>query len=234
MSASLLSALEHRAKDNCGEFHLSRYGLRVGPSRFSAGPLQEAMRQPGAHVLAQGVPPACILPLKAMSLTLSDGSTIDFDAAESFSAQRYAPFAWGGLRSWLVDHIRVLHSPPTREEWSVSISPGSMYSLDCVMRLLLDPGDALLCEEYTFMATKDLFGSLDATVLPLAMDAHGLIPSSVEVACQTRAAAGLPAPKLLYIIPVGQNPTGTCLAPERYAAIYNLARQYGFVIVEDE
>ena len=73
---------------HCGPIPLSAFGARVGPSRFSAGPLQEVMRQPGAHVLAAGVPPMQTLPLAGITLTLTDGSTVTLDQAETRTAQR--------------------------------------------------------------------------------------------------------------------------------------------------
>ena len=212
---------------------LSAYGRRVGPSRFSAGPLQEVMKQEGAHVMAQGVPPVTALPIASLSATLADGSTVELDAVETRNAQRYAPFAWAPLRSWLLEHVREQHSPPS-EHWDVSITAGSMLGIDAVLRLLLDPGDAVLCEEFTFLASKDNLLAAGATLLPLAMDEDGLLPSAVEEECEARLAAGLPLPKLLYTIPVGQNPTGSRLRPDRYAAIYSAARRYGLVIVEDD
>ena len=120
---------------HCGPIPLSAFGARVGPSRFSAGPLQEVMRQPGAHVLAAGVPPMQTLPLAGITLTLTDGSTVTLDQAETRTAQRYAPFAWAPLRAWLLDHVREQHAPPG--EWDVSITPGSMCAIDAVLRLLL-------------------------------------------------------------------------------------------------
>ena len=160
----------------CGAFKLSSFGQLVGPSRFSAGPLQEVMRQPGAHVLAQGVPPMASLPIVGVKITLADGTVIEIDKAESLTSQRYAPFGWSSLRSWLVEHVRQQHAPPA-EDWDVGITSGSMYALDAVLRQLVDPGDAVLCEEYTFLATKDLLHCLRADIVPLAMDADGLLPS---------------------------------------------------------
>ena len=114
---------------SCGPIRLSAFGARVGPSRFSAGPLQEVMRQPGAHVLAQGVPPLCTLPLAGISLQLTDGSTVTLDAEDAKQAQRYAPFAWAPLRSWLLDHVAEQHSPPG--EWAPAPLSRSERSSGC-------------------------------------------------------------------------------------------------------
>lgn len=218
---------------SCGSIRLSALGSRVGPSPFSSGPLHEVMRMPGAHVLAQGVPPLCTLPLKSVTLNLSDGSTVQLDTADTCSAQRYAPFGWSTLRSWLHEHIERMHHPPCAD-WGFSLIPGSMAGLDLVFRLVVEAGDVVLIEEFTFMAAKDLLRTQGAELLPVRLDSEGLIPGSIEEMCESRRSAGLPMPKALYTIPVGQNPTGSRLAPCRYEEIYALARRYGFVIVEDD
>ena len=64
---------------------------------------------PGAHVLAQGVPPMSTLPLAGVTLSLTDGSTVTLDDVETRNAQRYAPFAWAPLRSWLLEHMAEQH-----------------------------------------------------------------------------------------------------------------------------
>eukprot|EP00408_Alexandrium_pacificum_P005822 CAMPEP_0171208146 /NCGR_PEP_ID=MMETSP0790-20130122/27940_1 /TAXON_ID=2925 /ORGANISM="Alexandrium catenella, Strain OF101" /LENGTH=260 /DNA_ID=CAMNT_0011673737 /DNA_START=1 /DNA_END=784 /DNA_ORIENTATION=+ len=46
--------------------------------------------------------------------------------------------------------------------------------------------------------------------------------------------AGAPKPRVLYTIPVGSNPTGASLSAERKAAIYEVARKHGMIIMEDD
>lgn len=41
-------------------------------------------------------------------------------------------------------------------------------------------------------------------------------------------------PKMMYIIPTGNNPTGTILTEERRRQVYELACKYDFLIVEDD
>jgi 2-aminoadipate transaminase len=60
------------------------------------------------------------------------------------------------------------------------------------------------------------------------MDEDGLQVDELE-----RVLAGGLRPKLLYSIPDHQNPAGVSLTAERRAPLVELARRYGFVIVED-
>lgn len=71
-------------------------------------------------------------------------------------------------------------------------------------------------------------------MIPVAMDDQGMIPSTLEDILQTRAAAGLPAPRVIYVIPSGQNPTGAMMGPERRAEVYEVCRRHNLVIVEDD
>lgn len=84
-----------------------------------------------------------------------------------------------------------------------------MCLMQVVMRLLMDAGEAMLCEEYTYPhIAESMVQPQGYTAIPLAMDAEGIIPCSFRTTLQGLRDAGKPLPKLLYTIPVGQNPTG--------------------------
>ena len=81
--------------------------------------------------------------------------------------------------------------------------------MQVVMRLLMDQGDAMLCEEYTYPhIAESMVQPQGYAAIPLAMNAHGIIPGTFRTHLQSLRDAGQPLPKLLYTIPVGQNPTG--------------------------
>jgi DNA-binding transcriptional MocR family regulator len=71
-------------------------------------------------------------------------------------------------------------------------------------------------------------------LLPVAMDAQGMLPSALESLLSRRRAEGLRMPRAMYVIPSGQNPTGAAMGPARRAEIYEVARRYDLVIVEDD
>lgn len=78
-----------------------------------------------------------------------------------------------------------------------------------VFRLLLDRGDAVLCEEFTYPhIAESLVGPQGFVAVPLAMDSHGIVPSLLRRTLEGMRAAARPLPRLLYTVPVGQNPTG--------------------------
>jgi DNA-binding transcriptional MocR family regulator len=81
--------------------------------------------------------------------------------------------------------------------------------LQVVFRLLLDRGDTVLCEEFTYPhIAESLVGPQGFVAVPLALDGHGIVPRLFRRTLEAMRAAGKPLPRLLYTVPVGQNPTG--------------------------
>lgn len=78
------------------------------------------------------------------------------------------------------------------------------------MSLLMDKGDTILCESYTYPHL------IESLVIPkgfqvhgIETDAEGIIPAAFSKALEQYTKQGTKPPKLLYTVPVGQNPTGT-------------------------
>jgi DNA-binding transcriptional MocR family regulator len=61
-----------------------------------------------------------------------------------------------------------------------------------------------------------------------------MIPETLESVLSDRLSRGLKMPKMLYLIPTGNNPSGTVISDERRKKIYDLACRYDFLIVEDD
>lgn len=71
-------------------------------------------------------------------------------------------------------------------------------------------------------------------IIGIPEDADGMDPNIIENILSTRLSQGLKMPKALYVIPTGNNPTGSILSEERRIKIYELACQYDFLILEDD
>lgn len=114
----------------------------------------------------------------------------------------------------------------------VLITNGSQQGIDLLCRLFLGPGDALAMEEPGYLGAINGFRNLGARILPLPLnDDEGLDPAAVGEALRVWRG---PAPKLLYITPTFQNPTGSCMGPARRAAMAELAARHSLLLVEDD
>ncbi|HKI92059.1 MAG TPA: PLP-dependent aminotransferase family protein [Gaiellaceae bacterium] len=149
------------------------------------------------------------------------------DAGEA-SAFQYAPTR--GLEGTLDALARRIEATQGRRPAAdeLAITSGAMEALDLVAASFLDPGDLVVVEGPTYLGAIQAFRGFEAEVVAVPVDDEGLAVDELE----RQLVAGL-APKLLYTIPDHQNPAGVSLLRERRAALVELARRHGFLVVED-
>lgn len=105
---------------------------------------------------------------------------------------------------------------------------GSSQAFDLLLKALIDPGDVILVESPTFLGAIQAMRLYGAKLVSMPMDEGGVIVEAVEELVKAHH------PKLMYVIPTFQNPTGRTLALERRKALAAMAAKYGFVIAEDD
>jgi len=149
------------------------------------------------------------------------------DAGEGRAFQ-YAPTrGLAGLIDTLAERLeRTQGRRPAADE--LVITSGAIEALELVSRSFLDSGDLVVVEAPTYLGAIMAFRGYDAELASVPMDDDGLMVDELE----QMLANGL-RPKLLYTIPDHQNPAGVSLAADRRQSLVDLARRYGFLIVED-
>jgi 2-aminoadipate transaminase len=110
----------------------------------------------------------------------------------------------------------------------VLITSGGIEALQLLARTFVDSGDLVMVEAPTYLGAIMAFTGFEAEVDAIGVDDGGLRVDELEAAL-----AGGRRPKLLYVIPDHQNPTGLSLATERRAALVDVCRRYGVLLVED-
>jgi 2-aminoadipate transaminase len=108
------------------------------------------------------------------------------------------------------------------------ITSGGIDCLELVAKSIVDPGDAAVVEEPSYLGAIMAFRSYEADLRGVPMDGDGM---RVDLLADMLA-RGL-RPKVLFTIPDHQNPTGLSLAADRRMALVDLARRYRFLILED-
>jgi 2-aminoadipate transaminase len=172
---------------------------------------------------AGGFPDPATFPRERVSELLQE-----FAAAGESSAFQYAPTrGLAGPLDALADRLeRVQGRRP--EEGELLITSGAIEALDLVGTAFLDRGDLVVVEAPTYLGSIQAFRKFEASLLAVPIDDDGLRVDDLE----ERLAGGL-GPKLVYTIPDHQNPAGVSLAADRRERLVELAREYGFPIVED-
>jgi 2-aminoadipate transaminase len=108
------------------------------------------------------------------------------------------------------------------------ITSGGIDCMELVAKSYLDAGDAVVVEAPTYLGAIMAFRGYEADVRGVPVDGDGLRTDVLA----DQLAAGL-RPKILYTIPDFQNPTGLTMSAARRSELIELARRYGFLILED-
>ena len=108
------------------------------------------------------------------------------------------------------------------------VTTGSQQALDLLGKCMISPGDKVIVEGPTFLATIQCFRLYGAEVISAPIDAHGVQVDALEALMVAHR------PKLVYLIPTFGNPSGATLALERRKRILELAVQYQTLVVEDD
>jgi 2-aminoadipate transaminase len=130
------------------------------------------------------------------------------------------------LRAGLATRISTQGLPTTPDD--LLITTGSQQALSLLSTALLDPGDTVLVESPCYLAALQVFGLAGARVVAVPGDDDGVDPAALEELIRRER------PKLLYLVPTFQNPTGRTMPTARRAAVASAAARHGLWIVEDD
>jgi 2-aminoadipate transaminase len=108
------------------------------------------------------------------------------------------------------------------------VTSGGIDCTELLAKSLLDPGDRVVVESPTYLGAIMGFRSYEAELHDVPMDEDGMQVDTLAGWLED----GL-RPKIVYTIPDHQNPTGRTMPLDRRRALVELARRYGFCILED-
>ncbi|MFF7974644.1 aminotransferase class I/II-fold pyridoxal phosphate-dependent enzyme [Streptomyces sp. NPDC007905] len=130
------------------------------------------------------------------------------------------------LRSGLAARITARGLPTTPDD--LLVTTGSQQALSLLATALIEPGDTVLVENPCYLAALQVFGLAGARVVPVPGDEEGVDPAALEEAVLRER------PKLLYLVPTFQNPTGRTMPAPRREAVAAVAARRGLWIIEDD
>ncbi len=114
----------------------------------------------------------------------------------------------------------------------VLVTTGGQQAIDLITKILVDPGDLIICEGPTYPGAVPVFTSYQAETIQVGVDDDGLRIDEVEAMIDQLAAEGR-RPKFIYSVPSFQNPAGVTMSAERRARLVALAREREVLVVED-
>lgn len=138
------------------------------------------------------------------------------------------------LLTFAKEHTEMIHHPPYKD-WDVLMTAGNTNSIDTCMRMLLNRGDTLLIEEYSFPSVLECARPQGIHAVSVKLDKNGIVPNLLDKQLlEWDEKVQGQRPRVLYTIPTGQNPTGSTLSPQRRLELYQVCQKHDLIILEDE
>jgi len=141
------------------------------------------------------------------------------DMLDYSSSGGYAP-----LRRAVADYLRIFRSVPLEVE-QVIITSGTQESLELCSQLLANHSDTVWLEDPAYWGAGKAFMATGLTLHPIPVDQQGIAPQPQD---------NTAAPRLIYVTPSHQYPTGAVMSLARRHQILSLARQHQAWVLEDD
>lgn len=165
----------------------------------------------------------CSVPLKELPRELF---FLDTGVQEALLGGRsYMPLGLPQLRADIARLYTRQGLPTTSEE--ILITSGTQQALSLITSLYIQRGDAVLVENPTYFGALDIFRLAGARLSPLPVGLEHVEQSTLR---DRLVAAG---PRLMYLTPTYQNPTGAVMPDSTRKRVAELADEFGIPVIED-
>ncbi len=108
------------------------------------------------------------------------------------------------------------------------VTTGSQQALDLIGKAMISPGDKVIVEAPTFLATIQCFRLYGADLVSAPIDADGVQVDVLEQLIEQHK------PKLVYLIPTFGNPSGATLSLARRQRVLEIAARTRTLVIEDD
>lgn len=115
---------------------------------------------------------------------------------------------------------------------NLAISTGSQQALDILGKIMIDPGDYIICGLPSYLGGISAFNVYGAKMKGISFDEKGMKADELEEAVARLLELGKKV-KFIYIIPDFQNPAGITMPESRRREILEIAEKYNLLIIED-
>jgi 2-aminoadipate transaminase len=184
--------------------------------------LFKLLGKPGIISFAGGFPDPALFDVEGIKessnavLTSNPGPVLQYGATEGYQPLRE------GISTFMAN------KGATVTPEGLIVTTGSQQALDLIGKTMISPGDKVIVEAPTFLATIQCFRLYGAQLIGAPIDADGVDVDKLEQLIDEHK------PKLVYLIPTFGNPSGATLSLERRKRILEIAVRTQTLIVEDD
>ncbi|HEU4656223.1 MAG TPA: PLP-dependent aminotransferase family protein [Capillimicrobium sp.] len=177
--------------------------------------------------LAGGAPDLSVFPAEMLAKV-----TAEIAAEATQRALQYGPTE--GLEDVKDAIVEVMAAEGTTgiDPQDILVTTGGQQVIDLFCRTMIDPGDVIIAEAPTYPGAVPCFGSYEADVVQIEMDADGMRIDELEDTLD-RLERENRRPKFIYTIPTFHNPAGVTMSLPRRKRLVEVARERELLILED-
>ncbi|MCU1678929.1 MAG: putative GntR-family transcriptional regulator [Frankiales bacterium] len=186
---------------------------------------------PGAFVAEGTIDLGCAAP-GASASAIVDAFTAAADAlpaelirAGSYADHGYHPHGLEVLRAVLAERFTARGLPTTADQILVTV--GAQGAISLLAQVLLRERDVVLIEQPSYPNAADALRRSRARLVGVPLTADGWDEAFADALAQSR-------PKLAYVIPEFQNPTGALMTAAEREELVRAARAAGTLLIADE
>lgn len=184
-----------------------------------------ALNDPELISLGIGAPAKEALPVDILREISNDVLRTDTRGIE---ALQYGPTAGAlDLRQIIVEQLLEPKGVHTDAD-HIMVTVGGLETISLTCELFIDPGDIILVEKPTFVHAIETFEMFEARCIGVEMDDDGMIMEDLEDKIKKHH------PKMIYVIPTFQNPSGRTLSLARRKRLAEIAAEYDVLVMEDD
>ncbi|HYE83543.1 MAG TPA: PLP-dependent aminotransferase family protein [Clostridia bacterium] len=207
---------------------MTRFAQRVTSMERSAAVIRGlfgAMNDPEVISFGGGAPAKEALPVDIVREIANDIMRIDRRGVEAL--QYGEVMGLTDLREVVVSELLSPKGVRAKVD-NIMITNGGLEPMNLVCQLYIEPGDVILVESPSFVHSIEIFDMFQARCIGVDMDDNGMVTEDLEEKIIKYK------PKMVYIIPTFQNPTGRTLSQERRQKIALMGSRYDVIILEDD
>lgn len=130
------------------------------------------------------------------------------------------------LRDFIKEYLSESNTFSDNDE--LIITSGAQQVMDLLTKTIINTGDTVLCEAPSFIGSLNTFRSFQAKLVGVPLENDGVDISALESALKSEKNV-----KYFYTIPNFQNPSGSTMSMEKRKKVYELCKNYGVLILED-
>jgi len=203
------------------EYRFSKKMAELKPSAIRE--IFKSLGQPGSIAFSAGNPAPESFPAEFISRAAADILANQPVLALQYSiTEGYMP-----LREAVAARLRERFATGKDGDMVLIVS-GGQQGIELTAKVMCDEGDTVIAEEPSFIGALNAFRSLGLNIAGVPMEDDGMNIEALE-----RELKSNPRAKIIYTIPTFHNPCGITTTLGKRRAVYELARRYGAIIIED-